>query len=97
MKYDHMVKLNGVYYPAGEDVPDNTFEETAVEETLPPYSDEDIVLETKEDTPRQYSKTDINTMKIADLQNLAESVGIEGAEDMTGGELKKRLIEHYGL
>lgn len=95
MKYDHMVKFGGVYYPAGTEVPDN--KSMAVEETLPPYSDEDIVLETKEDAPKQYSKTDINTMKIADLQNLAESVGIEGAEDMTGGELKKRLIEHYGL
>lgn len=95
MKYDHMVKVNGVYYPAGEDAPDNN--KTAVEETLPPYSDEDIVLETKEDATKQYSKTDINTMKIADLQNLAANVGIDGAEEMTGGELKKRLIEYYGL
>lgn len=97
MKYGHIVKLNGVYYQAGEDVPGNIFEGTAVKETLPPYSDEDIVLETKDDTPKQYSKTDINTMKIADLQNLAASVGIDGAEEMTGGELKKRLIDYYGL
>lgn len=97
MKYGHIVKMNGVYYQAGEDVPDNNLKETAVEETLPPYSDEDIVLETKENTPRQYSKTDINTMKTAELQSLAASVGVDGAEEMTGGELKKRLIEHYGL
>lgn len=97
MKYGHIVKLNGVYYQAGEDVPGNAFEETAVEEALPPYSDEDIVLESKEDTPKQYSKTDINTMKTADLQNLAASVEIDGAEEMTGGELKKLLIEYYGL
>lgn len=96
MKYDHMVKVNSRYYQAGENVPDN-IEETAVEETLPPYSDEDIVLETKENVPRQYSKTDINTMKTADLQNLAASVGIDGADEMTGGELKKLLIEYYGL
>lgn len=93
MKYDHMVKVNGMYYPSGTEVPDKT--DRAVEETFPPYSDEDIVLETKPE--RQYSKTDINTMKSADLQNLAASVGIDGAEEMTGAELKKRLIEYYGL
>lgn len=101
MKYGHIVKLNGVYYQAGEDVPDNDFEETAVEETLPPYSDEDIVLETQpeanEETEKQYTKSEIQLMKTADLQSLAASVGIDGAEEMTGGTLKKMLIEHFGL
>lgn len=100
MKYDHMVKVNGEYYPSGVDVPDAN-KEKAVEETLPPYSDKEIAFETQHDTDaeeaKQYSKTDINTMKTADLQSLATSVGIDGAEEMTGAELKKLLIEHYGL
>lgn len=39
MKYDHIVKCNGKYYAAGEEVPENT-------EPLPEVSDSDITLET---------------------------------------------------
>lgn len=99
MIYDHMVKLNGVYYPTGAEVPEKA--DRAVEETLPPYSDNDIMLETQpdanEEREKQYTKSEIQLMKTADLQKLAESVGIDGAEEMTGGTLKKLLIEKFGL
>lgn len=101
MKYNHMVKVNGRYYRAGEEVVDDNTKKTAVEETLPPYSDEDIVLETQTDTnnetEKQYTKSEIQLMKTADLQSLAASVGIDGAEEMTGSTLKKLLTEHFGL
>lgn len=45
MKYDHIVKVNGEYYPAGTEVPD-TKEDAEGAEQLP-YSDEDIVMETE--------------------------------------------------
>ena len=44
-----------------------------------------------------YTKTEINRMSTAELKRLAQSVGIAEAETLTGGELKKRLIKHYGL
>ena len=45
----------------------------------------------------KYTKTDINRMATAELKELAGKQGIDGAEEMTGAELKKALIEHYGL
>jgi hypothetical protein len=44
-----------------------------------------------------YTKTDINRLSTAELKELATNEGIEGAEDKTGGELKKELIEHFNL
>ena len=40
MLYDYTVKVNGEYYPAGTDVPEN-IEESSM------FSDEEIVLETE--------------------------------------------------
>lgn len=54
MIYDHIVKVNGEYYPAGAEVPEVT-------EELPfklPFSDEDIEMETepvKRGRPRKNS------------------------------------------
>lgn len=52
-----------------------------------------------EETPeeQQYTRTDINRMNKDDLVSLATAAGIEGAEDMSGSDLKKELIERFGL
>lgn len=81
MIFKHQVKYNGVYYPAGTDVP------VGVKPVEKP-------VEVEED---KYTKTDINRMAAAELKELAGKQGIDGAEEMTGAELKKALIEHYGL
>jgi hypothetical protein len=44
-----------------------------------------------------YTKTEINRMSTADLQALAAEHGIEGAEEISGAELKRILIEQFGL
>lgn len=44
-----------------------------------------------------YTKTDINRMTTAELQAFALEKGIDGANNMTGGDLKKVLIEKLGL
>lgn len=44
-----------------------------------------------------YTKTDINRMSKEDLVSLANEVGIIGAEDKSGSDLKKELIEKFGL
>ena len=45
----------------------------------------------------QYTKTEINRMSTAELQELSLENDIDGAEQMTGAELKKVLIEKFGL
>lgn len=49
-----------------------------------------------DDAPK-YTKSEINRMSTTDLQNLAASMGVEGAFDMTGADLKRRLIADLGL
>lgn len=46
---------------------------------------------------KQYTKTEINRMSTAELQNLAAAEGIENAFETSGNELKKILAEHFGL
>lgn len=46
---------------------------------------------------QQYTKTDINRMSKGDLVSLANEVGIAGAEEKSGSELKKELIEKFCL
>lgn len=45
----------------------------------------------------EYSKTAINRMSTSDLQTFATEQGIDNAEELTGTELKKLLIEKLGL
>ena len=49
----------------------------------------------KEEINKQYTKTEINRMSTAELKQLAVEQGIENADDMTGGELKKVLIKKF--
>ena len=44
-----------------------------------------------------YSKTTINRMSTSDLQSLAKEQEIENADEISGSELKKMLIEKFGL
>lgn len=91
MKYDHMVKVNGKYYQAGEEV-----EDVAVEENPLPFSDEDTTFEEKPEE-KKYTKTDIMKMSKSELQKLAKNTGVEGADEMSGAELKECLLSVFGL
>ena len=87
MVYSHLVKYNGVYYPAGTDVPVGV---ASVE-----IKDNKIIDEVKEEI--KYTKTDINRMSTSDLKSLAKSEGIKDADTLSGADLKKVLIEKFGL
>ena len=50
-----------------------------------------------ENGQNQYTKTEINRMSTAELQTLALENGVDGSNEMTGAELKKVLIEKFGL
>lgn len=58
---------------------------------------EEIAEEVKATSAISYTKTEINRMSTADLQALATEQGISGAELISGSELKKLLIEKFGL
>ena len=93
-KYPYIVNRNGIWYPAGTEVPEGT-KPIVKEKTEDDFS--------KHMNPPQknkgfnYTKTEINRMSTAELKEVAKANGIENAEDITGGELKKILIEKFGL
>ena len=78
----HTMKINGVVYRAGEEIPS---------------PDEKPVIVNEKVDEKKYSKSDIKTMKAADLRILAEENGIERPDEYTGSELKEMLIERFGL
>ena len=80
-KYPYIVKKNDKWYPAGTEVPDGI------------KSQNENVTQSE----TQYTKTEINRMTTAELQDLAVKNGIDGAESITGAELKKILAEKFGL
>ena len=51
--------------------------------------------ESAEAMETEYTKTEINRMSTADLKELAERNGLDNS--LSGAELKKLLINHYGL
>ena len=68
----NVIKFNGKWYKAGDEVPE-------------------------EGAFLSYSITTINRMSTSDLQAFAAEHGIDNAEELTGAELKKLLIEKLGL
>lgn len=101
MVYDHIVKFCGVYYKAGEDVPNDKgkveepkgeISSAFVEETAEP----EPVVESVEPV-KTHTKSEISLMNKADLQSLAYAEGIDGAYDKSAAELKKLLVKHFGL
>lgn len=102
MVYKHLVKYNGQYYPAGTNVPvgiesvENNF---VIDDKVIGKVKDDVIEITDQEVieENQFTKTEINRMSTAELKEIAKLNGIDGSEDMTGGELKKILIEKFGL
>ena len=84
MIYPYIVNKNGVWYPSGANVPEDTS----------PITTDNL---TEKLVHNEHTKTEINRMSTAELQELALENDIEGANEMTGAELKKVLIEKFGL
>lgn len=91
MKATHTIKINGRWYKAGETIPALQ----SLEVTTPYEMTEEVV-----DLPKEvatYTKSDILQMKVAELKGLAEKEGFENAQSLNGADLKKLLVEHFGL
>ena len=93
MKYPYIVNKDGVWYPAGAEVPEGT---NPITDKKVEVKQEVVETPKVEDTPK-YTKTEINRMPLDELKALATEKGVDGADDMTGGELKKLLIEMFNL
>ena len=78
MKYPYIVNKNGIWYPAGAEVPQE-------------------INTAQEKQEKKYTKSEISRMNVAELKELAIEIGIENASELNGGELKKLLVEHFGL
>ena len=83
MTFGHKVKYNGKWYMPGEKIAE-------VEKSTSSFS-----KNTNLSAEKSYTKTEINRMSTADLKELAEKNGLDNS--LSGAELKKLLIEHYGL
>ena len=84
MIYPYIVNKNGVWYPSGANVPEDTS----------PITTDNL---TEKLVHNGHTKTEINRMSTAELQELALENNVDGADEMTGAELKKVLIEKFGL
>lgn len=51
----------------------------------------------RKEKENKLTKTDINRMPVDELRKMAMNTGVDGAESMTGSELKKYLIDIFGL
>lgn len=93
MVYPYIVNKDGVWYQAGTEVPDGTpiVKEDKAKEDFSKFMNAPI------EKSKSYTKTEINRMSTADLQTLATEQGIEDAEELSGSELKKVLIEKFEL
>ena len=87
----HTIKVNGVLYRAGEEMT-SPAEKRPVEKSI-----EKTIEKPVEKVEKTYTKSDIMTMKAADLRDVASKNGIDNAEEYTGSELKKLLIEKFEL
>ena len=85
MTFGHKVKYNGKWYMPGEKIAE-------VEKSASSFSEN-----TNLSVEKSYKKTEINRMSTAELQELALENNVDGADEMTGAELKKVLIEKFGL
>nr|DAI23755.1 MAG TPA: Rho termination factor, N-terminal domain [Caudoviricetes sp.] len=79
----HSIKHDGVWYKVGDEVPESTSNSVPTDFMNPPET--------------AYTKTEINRMSTADLKKLASENGIENATEINGSDLKKLLIEKFGL
>lgn len=96
-KYPYIVNKNGVWHPAGTEVPGDA--DFANEDKVVGQIDNKAIkiTEDKNASKLVYTKTEINRMPIAELKELAIANGIKVNEDTTGNQLKKLLIEKFEL
>lgn len=73
MIYNHIVKYNGVYYNAGENVPDDVKEKGGLDiHDLPFYDDSEIHMET---SSHKYTYEELSGISVRKIKELADDMG----------------------
>ena len=105
--FNHLYNVGDTFPRIGMKVPQSRIDELASSKNklktplIEPENDKKIddfskyMNETEETKETEYTKTEINRMSTADLKELAEKNGLDNS--LSGAELKKLLINHYGL
>ncbi len=81
----NIIKMNGKWYKAGEEVSEGTPGQESSDE------------ENQMSEEFKYKKTDINRMSTADLKELAREHEVLNVDDMTGQDLKEYFITRFNL
>lgn len=87
----HSVKVNGVWYRAGEEI------SSSASSNIANTTETNVEKIVEKQSQPQFTKTEINRMPVEELRKLAMSTGVEGADKWTGAELKEYLIALMGL
>lgn len=91
MKFTHEVKHNGVYYPAGADVPIETKESEGVKAPAPLVSGKDTNSDNAE-KKKKYTEQDLAGKKYFALKGMAKAEGFSVPNDAKSDEIKKMLL-----
>lgn len=82
------IKVNGKWFYAGQEIDEvKKFTSDFSQYMNPPEKSQE----------KAYTKTEINRMSTAELKSFSMEHGVDNADNMTGAELKKVLIEMLGL
>lgn len=101
----HSIKIDGVWYTAGMEIPMKGEEAPSpsvavsepIEEPNEPVVVEAPVTETIKKTYNITSKSDISTMRKDQLVKIATDLGMNGAEYLTVAVLKERIQSKLGF
>lgn len=88
MKYQYEVKHNGIWYPAGADVPVGMPKPAETEAPQP------VEVEEEPQTP---TRTEITRLNRSEAAKMASEHGIEVNDEMTAREIKEELVKKLGL
>lgn len=91
MVYGHVVKYNGEYYEAGQEVPIGNSSELLKNPELP-FSDSDITFE--EDS-HKYTEEELLEMTVKDIKKLAEDMGFALKETARKDVINEFLKKQY--
>lgn len=91
MIYDHIVKFNGEYYEAGQEVPIGEPPASFAKDQFT-YSDPDISFETG---PHIYTEEELSGMSVKEIRKLAEDMGFSikktAREDVVNEFIEKQF------
>jgi len=88
MKYPHTVKHDGVWYPAGAEVP------VGMPKSVETKAPQPVEVEEEPQTP---TRTEITRLNRSEAAKMASEHGIAVNDERTAREIKKELVKKLGL